>query len=45
MYPQQLDGLDLLQHPLARLLPIVQKAQTDITAPDPKVLQRVATRR
>jgi hypothetical protein len=40
-----MDGLDLLQHPLARFLPIIQKAKTDLTAPDPKILQWLATRR
>jgi hypothetical protein len=45
MHPNPLDGVDLLQHPLARLLPIVQKAKTDLTAPDPKILPRLATRR
>jgi hypothetical protein len=37
MHPQQLDGLALLQHPLAHLLPIVQKAKSDLTAPAPKI--------
>jgi hypothetical protein len=42
---QPLDGLNLLRNPLARLLPLVQKEKTDLTAPDPKVLPRLATRR
>jgi hypothetical protein len=40
-----MDDRDLLKHRLARLLQIVQKAKTDFTATDPKILQRLATRR
>jgi hypothetical protein len=40
-----LDSLNLLRNPLTRLLPIVQKARTDLAAPDPKILPRLATRR
>jgi hypothetical protein len=43
MYSQQMVGLDLLHHSLARFLPIIQKAETALTAPN--ILQRLATSR
>jgi hypothetical protein len=44
MCPQQMDGVNLLQHPLVRLLPIIQKTKIDLTAPAAEILQRLATR-